>query len=387
MPEIRELGRARLSTILRIVLLLVLLALLLPDIRSRFFSAGNRWLYVLALSFSLSGLATPLMRWLAQRVGAVDEPDGRWGRKIHDRPTALLGGVAIWLAVVGALFANDVWPAGLAAVLATASLLLLFSAVDDVRPIGSWTKLTVFVVSAALAVAAGARATIFPASTLGTTLNALLSFVWIIGIFNALNFLDGMDGLATGLSIVIATFTGLVAFETGQAALGWASAAIVGACLGFLPFNFRPRGRATIFLGDAGSNFLGFMLGSIALLGYWADANPLVAISNPLLVFSVLIYDMTYISAARIASGKVRSFFEWINYVGQDHLHHRLLAVLGSRPKAVIAILLMNGCLGLAALALRAAASGTALLLLLQAFLILVLITMLERRGKRLTAG
>ena len=211
--------------------------------------------------------------------------------------------------------------------------------------------------------------------------------MWIVGIFNALNFLDGMDGIAAGLAVVIAAFTGLVAFETGQPALGWASAAIAGACLGFLPYNFRPGRRATIFLGDAGSNFLGFLLGSIALLGFWADADPLVAISNPLLVFSVLIYDMTYITAVRVASGKVRSFFDWIDHVGQDHLHHRLYTVLGSRAKAVIVILLLNGCLGIAALALRAADPGTAVLLLVQAVLILALITMLERRGKRLAAG
>ena len=224
-------------------------------------------------------------------------------------------------------------------------------------------------------------------SSLGTALNVLLSFVWIVGIFNALNFLDGMDGLASGISIVIAVFIGVVAFETSQPAIGWAAAAIAGACFGFLPYNFRPGRRALIFLGDAGSNFLGFMLASLALLGYWADADPLVAISNPLLIFSVLIYDMTYITIARIASGKVRSFFEWIDYTGQDHLHHRIAAVLDSRPKAVIFILLMNATLGIAALGLRAAEPGTAFLLLLQAFLILVLVTMLERRGKSLMAG
>ena len=202
-----------------------------------------------------------------------------------------------------------------------------------------------------------------------------------------LNFLDGMDGLAAGLAALIALFMGLVAFETNQPAIGWASAAIGGACLGFLPFNFRPGRRATIFLGDGGSNFLGFMLASIALLGYWGDADPLVAISNPLLIFAVLIYDMTYITAARIASGRVHSFFEWIDYVGQDHLHHRINAILGSRTKTVMFILLLGACLGLAALALREADTRGALLLLIQAVLILLLVTILERRGKKLSAG
>ena len=174
--------------------------------------------------------------------------------------------------------ANGVWPAGLAPVLATATLLMVFSAVDDIRPIGSWPKFSVFLVSAGLAVAAGASASIFSPSPLGTVLNVLLSFIWIVGVFNALNFLDGMDGLAAGIAVVIAVFIGVVAFETSQPAIGWAAAAIAGACLGFLPYNFRPGHRALIFLGDAGSNFLGFMLASLALLGFWADADPLVAI-------------------------------------------------------------------------------------------------------------
>ncbi len=362
--------------------------LLLPAGRNLFFGGGYRWAYVLALSFCVSGVSTPLVRELARRLGALDKPGGVDGRKIHDRPTALLGGVAVWLGIVAALLANSVWPAGLAPVLATATLLMLFSARDDVRPIRSSIKFTTFLICAGLAVAAGARATIFPADNpLGAAANIALSFVWIVGIFNALNFLDGMDGLAAGISTVIAVFMGIVAFETNQPAIGWATAAIAGACLGFLPYNFRPGRRATIFLGDSGSNFLGFMLASLALLGFWANADPLVAISNPLLIFSVLIYDMTYITLDRVASGKVRSFYQWIDYTGQDHLHHRIAAVLGDRTKAVVFIIMMNATLGIAALGLRGAEPLTAIFLLVQALLVLVLITMLERRGRGLISG
>ncbi len=363
------------------------IVLLLPPVQSAFFVGGSRWAYVLSLSFCISGATTPVIRGMARRIGAVDKPDGAEGRKIHHRPTALLGGVAVWMGIVGALSTNGVWPAGLAPVLATGTILLVFSAADDVRPIRTSVKFIAFLVCAGFAVAAGAQASIFPPSPLGTAANLLLSFVWIVGIFNALNFLDGMDGLAAGLSIVIAALMGVVAFETAQPAIGWATAAIAGACLGFIPYNFRPGKRATIFLGDAGSNFLGFLLASLALLGFWADADPVVAISNPILIFSVLIYDMTYITVDRIASGKVRSFYEWIDYTGQDHLHHRLAAVLGGRAKAVIFILMMNATLGVAALALRGVQPSTAILLLAQALLILSLITMLERRGKGLISG
>ena len=366
------------------VLATVGMTLLLPQVRAVFFGGGYRWLYVLAISFSVSAASTPVVREVARKFGVLDKPDVAEGRKIHDRPTPLLGGVAVWLGVVAALSANGVWPAGLAPVLATGTLLMLFSAADDLKPIRSSVKLTMFLICAGLAVAAGARASIFPQTPLGTAANVALSFIWIVGIFNALNFLDGMDGLAAGTSIVIALLMGAVAFETLQPAIGWATAAIAGACLGFLPYNFRPGRRATIFLGDAGSNFLGFMLASLALLGFWADADPLVAISNPILIFSVLIYDMTYITLDRIASGKVRSFYQWIDYAGQDHLHHRIAAVLDDRAKAVVFILMMNATLGIAALGLRSADRRTALLLLGQALLVLTLITMLERRGKGL---
>lgn len=362
--------------------------LLLPPSRALFVDAGYRWAYVMLMSFCVAAAGTPLVREGARRVGAIDRPDGAAGRKIHDRPTPLLGGVAIWLGIVTALAANGVWPPGLLPVLATATFLMLFSARDDTRPIGSSIKFTTFLLCAGLAVAAGAQASIFPsASPLGAIANAVLSFVWIVGIFNALNFLDGMDGMAAGLSAVIAALMGVVAFETAQPGIGWATAAIAGACLGFLPYNFRPGRRATIFLGDAGSNFLGFMLASLALLGFWADADPLVAISNPILIFSVLIYDMTYITIDRIAAGKVRSFYEWIDYTGRDHLHHRIAAVIGDRTKAVIFVLLLNATLGIAALGLREADPFTAGLLLIQALLILVLVTMLERRGKGLISA
>jgi len=372
---------------MRLLIVLFVIVLLIPSVRQIFFAQGYRWLYVFVLSFGLTSLATPVIRSLSYRIGALDDPGDDENRKIHDRPTPVLGGIAVWIGVAGALAANSVWPTGLGPVLATATILLVFSAIDDVRTIGSWPKFSVFLISAGLAVWAGAQAVIVTPGPIGTPINIALSFLWIVGIFNALNFLDGMDGLAAGLAALIALFMGMVAFETNQPAIGWASAAIGGACLGFLPFNFRPGRRATIFLGDGGSNFLGFMLASLALLGFWADADPLVAISNPLLIFAVLIYDMTYITTARIASGKVRSFFEWIDYVGQDHLHHRILAILGSRTKTVMFILLLGACLGLAALALRAADARGALLLLLQAVLILLLVTILERRGKKLSAG
>jgi UDP-GlcNAc:undecaprenyl-phosphate/decaprenyl-phosphate GlcNAc-1-phosphate transferase len=206
---------------------------------------------------------------------------------------------------------------------------------------------------------------------------------WIVGITNAFNFFDGMDGLATGLAVLMAAFLGAVAFETNQAGLGWLAIALIGAGLGFLPYNFRGREPAAIFLGDGGSTFIGFTLACLAVKGNWADANPIVSFSNPLLIFGVLIYDMVHITVERILTGKVRSVKEWLDYVGKDHLHHRLERALGSRQASVAMIFLLTICLGLAALALRHAGTTEAVLLLAQAGLIVAMVTLLEVIGRR----
>jgi len=117
--------------------------------------------------------------------------------------------------------------------------------------------------------------------------------------------------------------------------------------------------------------------------GNWADSSPIVSFSNPMLIFGVLIYDMIHITVERVITGKVKSVKEWLDYVGKDHLHHRLERVLGSRQASVAMIFLLTICLGLAALALRHAGTMEALLLLIQAGLIAAMITVLEISARR----
>ncbi len=188
-----------------------------------------------------------------------------------------------------------------------------------------------------------------------------------------------MDGLATGLAILIAFFMGLVAFDTNQPYLGWLALAMIGAGIGFFPYNFSLRRPGLIFLGDGGSTFLGFTLACLAVKGNWADHNPIVSFSNPLLIFGVLIYDMIHITVERVLTKKVRTVKEWIDFVGQDHLHHRLERALGSRQASVGMIFVLTICLGLAAMVLRHADTADAVMLLAQAVLILLMMTILER--------
>jgi UDP-GlcNAc:undecaprenyl-phosphate/decaprenyl-phosphate GlcNAc-1-phosphate transferase len=355
-------------------------ALAVPTVRELFVFEGLRWLYILLFAFLGAGAMTPLMVHLSHQWGLVDEPSDR---KIHAHPTPRLGGVAVYLGFLGSVLLNSILPDWMIATLVAGSLLLIVGVVDDVRELPASSKLIAQLVAAGIVIATGKVLTLFPSGPVGDVANVLLTLLWIVGITNAFNFFDGMDGLATGLAILIAGFMGVVAFETNQPGLGWLAIAIIGAGVGFLPYNFRGRKPAVVFLGDGGATFLGFTLACLAVKGNWANHSPIVSFSNPLLIFGVLIYDMIHITVERVATGKVHSIKEWLDYVGKDHLHHRLERALGSRQASVAMIFLMTICLGLAAVALRHAETAEALLLLLQACLIVVMITILEWSGRR----
>jgi len=358
---------------------LFLLLFLFP-VRSWFIHAGLRWLYILLFSFLLSFLLVRPARAIARRHGILDLPDGR---KLHGEPTPLLGGLAIYLAFLGSLLANSILTQAVTGLLIAGSGVLLVSFLDDLRPLPASLKLGVMVLATLLVISSGISLSLFPIRTIwGQALNVFLTLVWIVGIANAMNFFDGMDGLAAGLAAIAAFFLGVVASQSQQVFLGWVAAALLGSTAGFLPYNFRPGKRATIFLGDSGSNFLGFILASLAVMGEWAENN-LVDLAAPLLIFGVFIFDMIYITADRVASGKVKSLRDWIEYVGRDHLHHRLEMVLGRREYAVLFIYALSSALGVGATVLLMSSPLSAYLLIFQAILILLMVAILERRGRR----
>jgi UDP-GlcNAc:undecaprenyl-phosphate GlcNAc-1-phosphate transferase len=355
-------------------------ALAIPPVQEIFQLEGLRWLHVFLFAFLGTGALTPLMVRIGHRWNLVDVPADR---KIHVLPTPRIGGLALYAGFVGSLLLNSIVPDWIIAILVAGSLLLLIGVLDDIRELPASGKLIGQLLAAAIVIASGKVLTLFPPGPLGEAANMLLTLFWIVGITNAFNFFDGMDGLATGLAVLLAGFLGVVAFETNQAELGWLAIAMIGAGLGFLPYNFRGRKPAVIFLGDGGSTFIGFTLACLAIKGNWADSSPIVSFSNPLLIFGVLIYDMIHITVERIATGKVRSVKGWLDYVGKDHLHHRLERALGSRQASVAMIFLFTICLGLSALALRHASTMEAVLLLIQAGLIAAMLTVLEISGRR----
>jgi len=356
-----------------------LLVLVFPNIVRLFHEWGLRWLHALAVSFLISFCLVPLVIRLAKHLQMLDMPSER---KPHLEPTPLMGGAAIFPAFIIAMLLNGLFDQRVFSVMAASSLVFAVSLVDDAREVSASLKLLIQAAAAAIVMSAGIMFHIFPYSIPGIAVNIILTFVWIIGVTNALNFLDGLDGLAAGLAAIMAFFMALVAFQTDQPFLGWFALAIMGPCLGFLPFNFRYNGPAKIFLGDAGAAFLGFVLGSLAIMGEWADNNFVISYSVPLLIFGILVYDLTETTIRRVATGAVTNFREWLNYTAQDHIHHRVGSLLDSKKKSVFLIYAISVCLGISAVVLRNARTVDALLLVLQAVILLVLITILEVRGR-----
>lgn len=348
-----------------------------PATHHFFVHTGRRWLYILVLAFSFSALTTPLCRMLALNWGLVDNPSGH---KIHQEPTPLLGGAAVFLGFFLPLLINGIFSLEFGAILFAAMILFGIGLLDDTLNLRAHYKLIVQIALAVGLTFVGVRIILLPETTLlGITVNGLLSVIWIVGITNAMNFFDGMDGLAVGLAAIIAFFLAIVALQMDAPFVGWTAVAMMGACLGFLPYNFRPGKRALIFLGDAGSTTIGFVLASLAIYSDWADLNPVVSIFSPLLIFWILIFDMAHITLFRVIRGKTRNFKEWIEYVGHDHLHHRMARVLGGPTQSVLFIYLLSVCLGISAMLLRNAQHPSeALLLLSQAFIIVVLVSILE---------
>ena len=380
MPSPRPITPASRLRPLYLLAFLAFLLLFLFPVKRWFAQEGFRWLYILIFSFLLSSLLVRPIRAFARNRGIVDRPDAR---KLHGEPIPLLGGVAIYLAFVVSLLANSIMVPALWGLLLAGTFVIVISLIDDVRPLPASLKLGILILATLIVIASGISLTLLPTRVLwGKVLNLVLMILWVVGITSAMNFFDGMDGLAAGLAAIVSIFLGIIAYQSRQVFLGWVAAALLGSTLGFLPYNFRPGKRATIFLGDAGSNFLGFILASLAVMGEWAE-HDLVKVAAPLLIFGVFIYDMLYITVERVISGKVKSFRAWIEYVGRDHLHHRLEEIFGRKEYAVLFIYALSLSLSVGATVLLMASPLSAWLLIGQAIVILVMVTLLERGGRK----
>jgi UDP-GlcNAc:undecaprenyl-phosphate GlcNAc-1-phosphate transferase len=350
--------------------------LLLPPVREMFRAAGLGWLYLMALAFALSLASVPLVRAIASWCGVLDVPAAR---KLHAVATPLLGGAAVYAAFAATVLVNFSFSLQLKGVAVGATIVVIVGILDDIYDLPARVKLVGQVMAGIVAMAYGVTLSVVPHQVPGAAaFNIVLTLLWFLTVTNALQFLDGMDGLAAGLGAMAALFFALAALQTGQRYLMFLAAPLVGACLGFLPYNFRPSRRASIFLGDAGASFIGFTLAGLAVMGEWAQDDPLVALLTPMLILSVPLFDIAYVGILRVVTGKVHSVGEWLAYTAKDHIHHRFEALGLNRPETVLVILAIAATLGLSALLLKFANRAEAMLVLVQAGCILAIIAVLE---------
>ncbi len=287
-------------------------------------------IFVTALIFS--ALATPVARRVALRVGVLDAPAAR---KIHAAPVPLLGGAAIYAAFVVALLllGDQGYIRQLIGILLGATLVSLCGLADDRWGLGAYLKLGAQALAGGILVLGGTHIQLFEAQWA----NWLLTIIWVVGITNAFNLLDNMDGLSAGVATVAASYFVLLAALSGQYLVGVMAAALIGACIGFLRYNLNP---ATIFMGDTGALFIGFLLAAIAIRLRFPTNVPAVTWLVPLCVLGVPIFDTTLVTISRLRRGK-----NPLTTPGKDHLSHRLAALGLTRREAVLSCYLIGcGC-------------------------------------------
>jgi len=359
---------------------LALLGLLvLTPIWGRDHAARLPWLYLVALAFAVALFATPLVRALALRWAVLDVPSGR---KVHDMATPLLGGAAVYCAFAVTVLTSFDFSRPLKGVAVGATLVVAIGILDDVTDLRASLKLLGHIGAALVAIAYGVVLNIAPHWVPGFVwLNVALTILWFVMVTNAVQFLDGMDGLAGGLGVIAGVFFSIAALQTEQRYLMYLSAALVGACLGFLPYNFRP-GRARIFLGDSGATFIGFTLAGLAVMGEWAEDAPMIALLTPALILGVPLFDIAFVGIARIVTGKVHSLPEWLAYTGRDHIHHRFEQLGLTKRQSVLLIFFLAATLGLSALLLKDATPREAVLILVQAACVLAIVAVVEGVGR-----
>jgi UDP-GlcNAc:undecaprenyl-phosphate GlcNAc-1-phosphate transferase len=291
------------------------------------------------LAFALTTGLTPLVAWFARRRGFVARArSDRW----HKKPTALLGGIAIFLSFLCATLLAVKLTASILLVLSTSALVFCVGLIDDLRHLSARQKLVGQLLGAGILVSA----------SLGipwmawALVNQLLAIFWLVGITNAINLLDNMDGLAAGVSAIAAAFIGISIALQGKFADALMMAILMGSLLGFLIYNSNP---ASIFMGDSGALFLGFLLASGGLISIhdWPHQSSLPVLAVPVLILIIPIFDTTLVTILRKRAGRA------VSQGGTDHASHRLVALGFGERFAVWLLYLLATAAGLLSLAMQ----------------------------------
>ena len=322
----------------------------------------------LGASFLIALILTPVVKNLAVKMGAVDDPrkDKDPERRMHSDPIPRMGGLAIalgfllstlvFLPILGEEYGNY------RGMLLGAVIVVVLGVFDDIYDLRALFKLVVQIIAAMIAVVGGnvitdlSNPNIFSSNPywhLGW-LSVPVTVIWIVGMTNAVNLIDGLDGLSCGVSSISSLTLLVIALLVGEPPVALLVAALAGACLGFLPYNMNP---AKIFMGDTGSTFLGYVLAVISIQGLF-KMYTLISFVVPFLLFGLPIFDTCFAFIRRIAHGQSPM------HADRGHVHHRLIDMGFSQKQAVAVLYVITAILGLSAVVLTTSGAVKAMLLL-----------------------
>ena len=297
----------------------------------------------LLVAFVVAAAVTPAAIKIAPKIGAMDIPKDE--RRMHKKPMPRFGGIAIYLGIMVALAVFALKDKGITSVMTGCTLIYMLGLIDDLKDLKPLVKLCGQIVCATVVYIMGVRIEFItnyfgPGNmAFGDVACFIITVLWLIAITNAVNLIDGLDGLAAGIAAISALCIGYVAYIHGQYVPTLAMMAIAGAALGFLPYNFNP---AKIFMGDSGSELLGFSIAAVSILGTVKSAT-IVVVIIPALVLGLPIFDTVMAIFRRLAK------HQSIGTADKDHLHHRIMKAGFGQKRAVMILYCISGIMGIVA--------------------------------------
>lgn len=289
------------------------------------------WILILAsiASFITVLIVTPFVIKLAIKIGATDKPNSR---KVHEKVMPRLGGLAIFIGVMVGFYVSGLYKEQVTAISIGAIVIIAIGIMDDMMELSAKTKLLGQILAAAAVVASGLKIDFLTIPFIGMFdlgwWTYPITILWIVGITNAINLIDGLDGLAAGTSFIVITTIAFMAGIAGKALIFGLALILLGSILGFLFYNFHP---AKIFMGDTGALFLGYGIAILSLLGLFKSVT-LFSFIVPIIILGVPVFDTTFAIIRRIVNKRP------ISSPDKSHLHHRLLALGLSHRNTVLAI-------------------------------------------------
>lgn len=326
-------------------------------------------IFALVAAGIITFATTPIAKLIAGRVGAMDYPSAR---RINKKPMPRIGGLAIFFGfIVSVLCFVDIGSTEIRGILLGAVVIAALGALDDVYQLPAMAKLLVQIGAALIVVCHGVDVNVVTNPFHEGTYIHLgfwsypITVLWLVGVTNAMNLMDGLDGLAAGISAISSFALFIVAIFTGMGNIAVLIAAVIGACLGFLPYNSHP---ASIFMGDTGSNFLGFILAAISIQGLF-KSYAVVSLLIPLMILGLPIFDTSFTIMRRIKNRQP------VFQPDRGHLHHRLMDSGYSHQQTVYILYVISALASLSAVVLLLFGSARAMILI-AAILILALGTL-----------